>query len=129
MSVIFPDLEKHLVSYLQTALTSRGEVVHVGTIKTPPGATQPTKEVVLTGSYGQTLDEVRRDASLVIEVYANTYESASSLALLVSALIVRCPGELVKRAVVTLGPVRLGDEGPQEVRSITVDLIVKGTNF
>lgn len=133
MAVIFPDIEVELVTYLDLSLATIDNPVaanvRVATKKTPPDLTQPLREVIVTGSYGFTLDPVRRQATAVLEIYAEDYAAASELALLVAALIVQVPGDHIKRAVVNLGPVRLPEENEQEKRSIEVDLIVKGTNL
>jgi hypothetical protein len=133
MAIIHPDVEKLLVAYLVTALAAIddpvAEDVRVATKKTPPGETQPDKEVVVIAQYDGTLDEVRKSATAVLDVWASGYEVASELALLVAALIVNFPGSEVKRAVVSLGPVRLSEDGPLERRSLTVDLIVKGSEL
>lgn len=129
--VIFPDIEKVLVSYLDERLSSlelpEASNVRVATKKAPADAPQPEKEVVVTGNYSGNLDAVRANATITIDVYASDYETASTLGLLVSALVVNIPSDPVKRAVVTLGPVRLADEAPYEKRSISVELVVKGS--
>lgn len=129
--VIFPDIEKALVSYLDERLSSlelpEASNVRVATKKAPADAPQPEKEVVVTGNYSGNLDAVRANATITIDVYASDYETASTLGLLVSALVVNIPSDPVKRAVVTLGPVRLADEAPYEKRSISVELVVKGS--
>lgn len=131
MAVIFPDIEAHVVSYLNNALDEREITgVRVGTKKLPAGSALPqTAEVVVIGNYTGTLDWVRSDATLTIDVYADDYSTASDIARTIGALIAQIPGEYVKRAVVSLGPIRLSDEAPLEKRSMTVDLIVKGSDF
>lgn len=129
MAIVYPDIEKLLVSYLTNALDSLGSDissdVRVATRKAPPG--EPvSKEVVIIGGYTNNLDVVRQEASAVIDIYASDYETASSLGLLVAALIVEIPGDAIKKAAISLGPVRLMDESPLEKRSLTLDLIVKG---
>lgn len=133
MTVIHPDIEKIVVEFLSeqftqldTDLTSG---VRVATKKSPPDAPQPSKQVIVTGSYNTSLEGPLRAASLVLDVWADDYATASDLALLVAAVIVQVIGDPVKRAVVTLGPVRLAEEGPQELRSMSVDLVVKGANL
>lgn len=130
MPVIYPDIEPILVSFLQTELGSLsdplGQDVRVATKKAAPDEVQPAKQIVIVASYNTTLDGPIRAASAAIDVYAEDYETASSLALLTAALIVECVGDPIKRAIVTVGPVRLTDETPDEKRSISVDLTVKG---
>ncbi len=131
MAVLFPDIEKVLVASLKASLASSGKAVangvRVGTEKLPSSSSRPSKQVVIVGSYNQTLDPVRRTATATVEVYADKYADASSLGLLVAALIVDCTGADIKQASVTLGPVRLVEESTQEKRSMSVELVVKGS--
>lgn len=133
MAVIFPDIEKTLVTYFNTALaaqdTDLASDVRVATKKAQPDETQPSKEIILTVSYNAEQDYVMRDASAVIEIYASDYATANELALLVDALVRDCTGTEIKLAEVRLGPVRIGEEGPYEKRYLDVRLVVKGTNL
>lgn len=128
MAVIFPDIEQTLVSYFNTALA--GQNVRVGTKHSPPSQSNPSKQLVLTVAYGQETDQrVTKDATLTLEVYADTYAEASQLGLLVEALVRDCVGSQIKRAEVRLGPVRTTEDSAQEKRSLDVALVVKGTNL
>jgi hypothetical protein len=131
--VIHPDIEAIIVAYLNTRLADVGDPladdVRVGTIKIPPGETQPAKQVVVTANYTSSREHVLRDATATLEVYATGYATASALGLLVAAIIVGISGTQVKRAVVTLGPVRTTEESPAEKRSISVDFTVRGSNL
>lgn len=130
MAVIFPDIEPILVSHLRDSLEEWGYTeVRVATKKAPASADQPPTQVVVTAAYNQTLDLVRRSASCVIDVYADTYADASDLGMLVATLVLGVPGEDIKKAEVVIGPVRQSDEAPQEKRSMTVDFIVKGSTL
>lgn len=131
MPIVFPDLDKLVIQYLDTALasleTSQAEDVTVTAKKTPSDISpRPSKEVVVVCQYGPTYDDVRRVGSAVIDVWCDDFATATELALLVAAVITQIPGDSIKRAVVALGPTRLSEEGPQERRSMTVDFIVKG---
>lgn len=127
MAIHFPDIEPLIVAYLKDALPAVGYVdTFVATKKPAPDALQHDTSVIVTGSYQQTLDEVRRDASAVLDIYGSDYATASELAGLVAALIVDITGDPIKRASVVLGPVRQTDEGPLEKRSLSVDFVVKG---
>lgn len=130
MAVIFPDIEPLIVEFLTESLATVTDTdVRVGTKKLPPEAPVPEAEVVVVGNYTGTADVVRQEATLTIDVYSADYATASDIGLLVGALIVQIPGEHIKRAVVSLGPVRLTDESPLEKRSLSVDLIVKGSTL
>lgn len=130
MTILFPDIEKIIVEFLAQRLPEISDPVtddvRVGTIKTPPGDAQPEKQVVVTANYTGTGQVMVRDSTATLEVYANDYSTASSLGLLVAAIIVGIPGDHVKSAIVTLGPVRTTEESPAEKRTISVDMMVKG---
>lgn len=132
MAVLFPDLEPLLVDGLRDALAASGRAeaagARVATRKAPADLSpRPTREVVLTAAYGATLDKVRREANVVIEVYADDYATASALAVLVAALVPELAGDPIKKAEINLGPIRLLEESEQEKRSMTAELIVKGS--
>jgi hypothetical protein len=130
MAVIFPDIEATLVSYLKTALAAKGEsTVRVATKKAQPDETQPAKEVVIVAAYNNESNYVLKDASVTLDVYAQDDITCTNLALLVEALIRGSVGTQIKRAEVRLGPVRIGDDGPNEKRSIDVGLVVKGIDL
>ena len=131
-TVVFPDLEPIVVSALQAFIDDSFEAfatdVRVGTKKLPSGSI-PQSEVVVMAAYQDTVNKVMRNAQLMIEVYADDYATASQLAHFVAA---RCPhlvGDPIKFAEVSVGPARLAEEGPQEKRSMTVDLVVKGADY
>ncbi len=127
MPIIYPDAEKTLVAYFKSVLDPD---VYVATKHSQPDAVNvPTKELIINVSYaGETTDRVTRDATATLEIFANTYEDASSLAFLVESLIRDSVGDVIKRAEVRLGPIRTNEETEQERRSIDVGLIVKATD-
>lgn len=128
--VIFPDIEPILVAHLKNSLSDLGySDVRVSTKKAPADVTQPAKQVVIIAAYNQTLDYVRRQASAVIEVYADEYADASELGMLVATLILQVPGDDIKKAEVVLGPVRQADDTKKEKRSMSVDFVVKGSTL
>lgn len=130
MTITYPDIEVLIVDYLVTRLAALSDPVaddvRVGTIKTAPGSTQPAKEIVVTANYTSTSEVMIRNATATIEVYAAGYATASALGLLTSAIIIDITGLHIKKAEVTLGPVRTTEDSPAEKRSISVDFIVKG---
>ena len=125
MMVIFPDIEKIIVEYLAAEFQS--EFFRVSVKKTPAEQPQPDNEIVVTAAYGAEDNHVMKTASLTLEVYANNYASANSLALSVESFIRNCTGEFIKRAIVLLGPVRIEEEGQMEKRAIDIELIVRGS--
>jgi hypothetical protein len=132
MPIIFPDLELIIVNHLVAefdAVAGEYGSVRVGTKKTAPGQTVPDREVVITANYTSTTQDMIRDASAVIDVYSNDYAEASLIGNLTAALITTVTGDSIKRAVVTLGPVRMAEEGPAEKRSLYIDFTVKGSEL
>lgn len=133
MAVIFPDIEKTLVSYFTSAFAAIGSEltsgIRVGTKKAQPDDAQPVKEVVLIVAYNNEENYVIKNATLTIEVYASDYATANTLSLLVESLIRSAVGEEIKQVTVTLGPVRIGEEGPYEKRYLDVSLVIKGTDL
>lgn len=126
MAIIFPDIEKTLVSYFSAHLSG----VRVATKHSQPDEEQPAKELVITVTYGaQTTSKVTKDATLILEAFADTYADANDLGLLVESLVMDCVGDEIKMAEVRLGPSRTNEEGQQECRSLDVALIVKATDL
>lgn len=128
MTVIFPDIEKVLVAYFNSALA--GQDVRVGTIHSEPDEDTPSKQLVINVSYGfETEQKVTKEATVTLDIYADTYGEANELGLLVEALVRGSVGEEIKHVEVRLGPTRTTEETQQERRSIDVLLIIKGTNL
>ena len=128
--LVFPDIEKTVVSYLKSSLQTYGGSlaagVHVATKKVEPEATQPAKQIVIQFAYNREQNLVTRTGSLTLDVYADDYATASDLALLVEALIRGLVGEFVKKVEVAIGPVRTSEPSDQEKRSLDVQLTVAG---
>ena len=132
MAVVFPDVEKLLVAHLQTTLNARygSGVVRVATKKAPAETSPyPSREVVVAAQYQGVRENVLQEVTAVVDIYANTYENASDLALVTGALVVTISRDYVKRAVVTVGPIRLLEDSTQEKRTLSVDLTVKGSTL
>jgi hypothetical protein len=125
--VIYPDIEKILVSYVKTTLNAIAgyENVKVSTIKSTD---DKLSEVVITASYNSDINQVMRNASAVIDVYSDTYEKASTLSLLVDSIIREATVDGIKKVDVVLGPTRTAEASQSELRSLSVDFIVKATN-
>jgi hypothetical protein len=130
MAVLFPDIEKVIVAYLNGALTASdyaGTVV--ATKKALPDAEQPSTQIVVTVSYGREQDYVLKGASLTLDVWADDYAEASGLALWLEAVIRDLAGDPIKQVTVALGPVRGADNTRQEHRMLDVQLLVKGSTI
>lgn len=129
MAVIFPDIEPILVAHLKTELVDAGyDDVYVATKRAQPDDEQ-SLQVIVNASYQGTVERVLREGSAVIEVFSTDYEDANQVALTVGAVLDSVVGDPIKMVEVSLGPVRLADDGPFERRSLSVDLMVKGTDF
>lgn len=105
--VIFPDIEKVVVSGLATLLAARSETVaqdvKVATIKPAPDVSPyPSKMIVVRGDGGPKLDHVRKMERLGLTIWADTYADASSLARLVEALVSDLTGDEIKYVNVVL---------------------------
>jgi hypothetical protein len=125
--VIYPDVEELIISYLKdTLLIKPGySAVRIGHTKSKNDS---LSEVIVTGSYNRDLSKVHRSASLVLEVYSDTYEKSSTLALIVDSLIREATVDAIKKVEVTVGPVRLAEASTSEKRSLSVDLVVKAAS-
>ena len=127
MAVLFPDVEKTVVSFLNAQLSGSDYAgTRVATKKALPDEAQPSKQIVVTVAYNGEQNYVLKTASLTIEVYADDYATASGLALWVESKIRDIVGDPIKQAEVVLGPVRGADETHQEKRMLDVQLLVKG---
>lgn len=128
MAVLFPDIEKTVVTFINAQLVgSTYAGTRVATKKNLPDETAPSKQIVLTVAYNGELNYVLKTASLTLEVFADDYATASGLALWLESKIRTIVGDPIKQATVRLGPVRGSDDTRQEVRMIDVELLVKGT--
>jgi hypothetical protein len=128
MAVQFPDIEKTVVSFLNTQLASSSfSGTRVATKKALPDETQPSKQIVVNVAYNGELNYVTKLASLTLDVWADDYATASGLALWTEAKIRDLAGDPVKQVTVRLGPVRGSDNTRQEHRMLDVELLVKGT--
>jgi hypothetical protein len=132
--VIFPDVEKVLVAGIKAALSQRTETyaqnVLVATRKPAPDFTPyPAKIVTIRSDGGPQLDDVRKQERLGIHVWADTYSDASDLARLLEALLKQMTGEEIKLVEIALSPVRVDEEGPQECRFMTIQVITKGATL
>lgn len=127
MAVLFPDVEKTVVSFISAQLVGSAYAgTRVATKKNLPDETAPSKQIVVTVAYNEELTYVLKRASLTLEVFADDYSTASGLALWLESKIRLLAGDPVKQVTVRLGPVRGADDTRQEVRMIDVELLVKG---
>ena len=129
MSILFPDVEPMIVAHLKSRLGLVGfPNAYVATYKAEPNNPQ-TVEVVVNVSYGREIEPMLREASLLVNVFADSYKDANEVALFVAAALDSVKGDPIKLVELALGPTRIANEGLQEQRSISLDLVIKGTNF
>jgi len=126
--VIYPDIEEIIITYLKSnLLTIAGyENVNIAPVKS---MSDTASEVIVNGSYNSDISQVHRNASLVLEVYADTFEKANTLSLIVDALIRGANIGSIKKVDVIVGPVRTTEASALEKRSLSVDLVVKATQM
>jgi hypothetical protein len=130
MAVTFPDVESTIVAYLKTALASTAfPNAWVATKRAQPDeAPYPTEQVIVHVSYGPETQYVLRTATLVLDCYAQDDMTASNLGFVVESAIRGVAGNPIKRVEVVLGPVRRRDVSGEELRSLDIQLVVKGSN-
>jgi hypothetical protein len=126
MAIIFPDIEKTIVAYLDGALPSD---VRVGTKKLAGDAEQPAKQVVVQVTYANDKTPVLRFAGVIVDVFADTYADASDLAFLVEARLRDCTGEHIKKVDLIAGPSRDPEETQQERRTLSLEVTVLGSDL
>jgi hypothetical protein len=126
--VIYPDIEEIIINYFKdNLLTITGyENVNIAPIKS---MNDNASEVIITAAYNADISQVHRNASLVLEVYSDTFEKANTLALVVDALIREATVNEIKKVTVVVGPVRLTESSTSEKRSLSVDLVIKATQM
>lgn len=134
MAVIFPDVEKVLVAGISEALAGRAESyaqdVYVATIK-PASDVDPYPErmVIVRGDGGAELDHVRKLERIGISIWCDTYADANALSRLLEALIKTLTGNHIKQVSIALSPVRVAEQGIQECRYMTMEVVTKGTEL
>lgn len=125
--IIYPDIEKIIVSYLSEALINIGETdvkVRINKSKN-----NDEKEVIITAAYNADIPPVHKQASLVIDIYCPTHEEANALSLKVDSVIRGATIQGIKKVDVVLGPVRTAEASQSQKRSMSVDLIVQASNL
>lgn len=124
--IIFPDLELTVVE----GLADYFEGVRIGTKKLPANQ-QPATQIVVTATYAgeKTVSPVLRFAGIVLDIYADDYGTANSLALEAAAVLQTLTGENVKHVKLVSGPTRMGSDTGQEHRAISAEVVVKANDL
>lgn len=124
--ILFPDLEVLLVDILNSYYPD----IRVATKKAPADQ-QPQVQIVITATYAneKSVSPVLRYAGIVLDVYADDYSTANTLALEVAAVVQTATGESIKKVSIVSGPTRMGDDTGQEHRALSAELVVKATDY
>ena len=129
-AVIFPDVVLWALGYLRTALTARpvGETFADDVfVQADTPATIPARLVTVRDDGGRRLPDVRKVASLGVNVYAATKADCANLANLVAAIFEAAPGSgAVVGHVGTSGPYPVPEASLKPHRYLSVDLVVRG---
>lgn len=127
--VIFPDAEAWAIGYLKPALAARTEPFASGvTVTNKAPKTMPARLVTVRDDGGPRLDDVRKVASIGVNVWAASMADVSDLARLVAALLEAAPGSgPVVAHLSTSGPYPVAEEASEKPhRYLSVDLSVRG---
>ena len=136
--ILWPDIEAHLIGYLDAALTVRGRAAtwvgnHLPTEGSPPTPVIPDEAVLIRDDGGPALGDVRAVARVGFRVWAGHQiqnpGDSFDLASLCAALIGGCAdGNPVVRAQITSRPYSVVD-GTRPVQYFTAELVVRGTDL
>lgn len=131
MATVFPDVEKLLVAIINDGLSASSDPVASGvtvSVKKPDADTSPyPSKIVTVRSDGgnQMMRDITRMERIGVNVWANEYADASSLAGLVDAILRQGASGSVKLVESVLSPTRIANEGTQEQRYMTFEVVVK----
>lgn len=134
MATIFPDIEPVLVTCISSGLQSRLENVTNNvtvSVKKPDGKTLPYPERIVTvrsdGGAPAERDIVKRER-IGVNVYAKTYKDASDLARIVDSILRSFSGSGIKLVQSVLSPVAVPNDGSEEQRYSTYEVVVVATD-
>jgi hypothetical protein len=135
MATIFPDVEKLLVARLKSSLQGSSMAYASGvTVATKkPGAEvtpYPARIVTVRADGGGPLVRgLTKTERIGVNVYAANYSDASSLALYVEALMRTYNWGDIKLVETSMSPVRVNNDGKEEQRYMTFELVVKASDL
>jgi hypothetical protein len=123
--IYYEDIEKELVAFFLTKFDS-GSVLVATKTPQPDETDVPANWLIVNVTPGRTKTPVTRYYAVVLEIYAEDYSTASSLSLQADFWLRNATAtRSIKNVDVLVGPVRLGEEGLKEKRSISAELVVK----
>ena len=134
MGTIFPDVEPILLAGISNGLEARSEPVTDNvfvSVKKPDPATNPYPEKIVTvRSDGGAPAErnITKRERIGINVYAKTYKQASDLARIVDSVLRSFSGSGVKLVQTVLSPVSVENDGIEEQRYATYEVVVVATD-
>jgi hypothetical protein len=135
MGTQFADVEPLLVEYLFDALAASEDPVAASvlvSVKKPDAAESPYPSKIVTVRSDGGMDTQRnliRSERIGVNVWADTYADASNLASLVDAILRDCKTGAIKLVETQMSPVRVPNEGKQEQRYMTYQLVVKAADL
>lgn len=127
MATVYPDTEILLVSLLKDALPNDVFV----SVKKPDASVKPYpgKIVQIRSDGGNSLvRDITRIERIGINVFASKYSDASALAIEVDSILRASAGGQIKRVENILSPTRVPNEGTEEQRYMTYELVVKASD-
>lgn len=130
MNTIFEDTEAILVEHIGDALALETDPVAADvfvSVRKPPANFSPYPEKIVTvRSQGGTniINDLMRLEGLGVNVYAQNYSDANTLARIVESVIRVSVGGNIKRVDATSAPTRVSNDGIEEQRYITFNLVV-----
>ena len=134
MPTIFPDIEPILLTGISNGLEAHSESVannvFVSVKKPDPGNTPYPEKIVTVRSDGGApahRDLVRRER-IGVNVYAKTYKDASDLARIVDSILRSFSGSGVKLVQSVMSPVAVANNGSEEQRYATYEVVVTATD-
>lgn len=126
MGTKFPEVEPLLVAYLAAAFPG----VTVSVKKPDASVTPYPAKIITVRSDGG--NDIQRDIVRVerigVNVWANTYKEASNLAQSVDSVLRECKTGGIKLVESVLSPTTIANDGPQEQKYMTFQLVVKATD-
>lgn len=130
-TVAFPNGEVLVVAGLKQLLSELGVEAKVSTVKTSPQGEQPRRSITVRSDGGTPLQRVTKEEDFGINVYAEDYASASTLASTVEALIQALPkvSTQIKNVEIRSAATRINDDGGEEQRYIRATVVIKGSDL
>lgn len=135
MPTIFPDVEKLVVARLKSSLSAStlpyASGVTVATKKPAPDVSpSPSRVVTVRADGGSSIvTGITKAERIGINVYANKYADASDLARFVESLMRTFNWGDIKLVRTVMFPIRVDNEGTEEQRYMSFELVVKASDI